>query len=127
MPSQLALNLSRHQDVSLGYSVLAATDYTTATQKIAGKANHTIHICRIVIGVTTDDAATQTFQDDESTPIKLVTSKASPGLGTLEYDFGPNGFPLTEGADFDHIMSAAGLAASFTIVAYMKRTGVVNV
>lgn len=124
MPDQLAINLSRHEDVSTSYVILAGTDYTTANQRIAGKANHTIHICRIVVGVTTDDAATQTFQDDESTAIEVVETKASPGLGTLEYDFGPNGFAITEGADFDHKMSAAGLAASVTIVAYRKRTGV---
>jgi len=117
-----AVNLHYHENVSLSYTFLAATDYTTATAKIAAKTGHTIYIQRIVLAVTTDNAATQTFQDSASTPILAAKSKASPGLGPIEWDFGPEGFALTEGKSLDHKMSAAGMAGSVTITAYRKRT-----
>lgn len=115
-------NLIYHADVSTSYVILAGTDYTTATAKIAAKANFTIYIQKIAVMVTTDDAATQTFQDSAGTPILAATTKASPGLGPIIFDFGPNGFALTEGKSLDHKSSATGLAASVTVTAYQKRT-----
>jgi hypothetical protein len=113
----------RYKDVSVSYTILAATDYTTASSKITGKAGYTIYIQKITVGVTTDNAATQLFQDSAGTPIEVAKTKASPGLGPIDFDFGDEGFALTEGKDFQHKMSAAGLAASITVMAYMKPTG----
>lgn len=114
--------LTEYENVSVSYSFLGATDWTTPNQRIAGKANFTIYIQKITLSVTTDNAATQTWQDDEGTPILAARSKASPGLGPITWDFGSEGFALTEGADLDHAMSAAGMAAAVTIQAYMRRT-----
>jgi len=114
--------LDYFSDVSLSYTFLAATDYTAAENIIAGILGQTIYVQKIVLAVTTDNAATQTFQDDAGTPIVLAKSKASPGLGPIEFDFGPDGFALTEGKGLDHLMSAAGMAGSVTITAYQRVT-----
>jgi hypothetical protein len=116
-----------HKDVSTSYTFLAATDYSTANSKITGKAGFTIFIRRILLNVTTDNAATQTFQDSAGTPVIVAGSKASPGIGPITFDFGERGFALTEGKDFQHKMSAAGMAGSVTIDAYMKQTGALSV
>jgi len=114
----------QYEDVSISYTIVAATDYTTATAKIAAKTNHTIYIRKILVAVTTDHAATQLFQDSATTPIIAAGTKVSPGIGPITFDFGERGFALTEGKSFDHKMSAAGLAASVTVEAYRKRTAV---
>jgi hypothetical protein len=114
--------LTEFQDVSVSYTILAGTDYTTANVKITGKASWTIYIQRILVAVTTDNAATQNFQDSSSTPIEIAGTKASPGIGPIEFDFGPRGFACTADKSFQHKMSGAGLAASVTVQAYMKRT-----
>lgn len=116
---------STHKDVSISYTYVAATDYSTANAKIAAVTGHTIFIKRILVCVTTDNAATQTFQDSSSTPIVVAHIKASPGIGALLFDFAGDdgrGFALTEGKSFDHKMSAAGQAGSVTVEAYIKRT-----
>lgn len=116
-----------HKDVSTSYTYVAATDYSTANAKIAAVAGHTIFIRRIQVNVTTDNAATQTFQDSASTPIIAAHIKASPGIGPITFDFGDRGFALTEGKSFDHKMSAAGQAGSVTVDAYIKRTATAGV
>lgn len=113
------------KDVSTSYVIVAATDYTTPSQKIAGKSKHTIYIQKIMLAVTTDNAATQTFQS-VTTDAKVATTKASPGLGPIEFDFGEEGYALPEGEGLEHLMSAAGMAASVTITAYQKLTGVTD-
>ena len=111
-------------------TVLAATDYTTANQLIAARdANHTIFVQKIVVSITTYAAKTWTFQDDESTAVLIaflsVKSAATAEVsesGTVTWDFGPYGTPLTEGADLDIIMSATGVAGRIHIEAYHKPT-----
>lgn len=113
-----------YEDCSTSYVILAATDYSTANARIAAKTGFTIFIRKITLSVTTDNAATQTFQDSAGTPILAATSKASPGLGPIVWDFGARGFALTEAKSLDHKMSAAGMAAAITIEAYYKRTAI---
>jgi hypothetical protein len=124
---QLRTNLQYHEDCSMSYSYLAATDYSTASPKIPGKVGFTIFVCRIALAVTTDNAATQQFQDSASTPLVAAGVKASPGIGPIVFDFGDNGFALTEGKSLDHKMSGAGQAGSVAIIAYYKRTTGPNV
>lgn len=116
--------LSAYQDVSTNYAILAATDFTTAVSKITGKAGYTIYVQRIMLSVTTDNAATQQFQDSAGTPVPIAKSKVSPGLGPILWDFGPDGVALTESKDFQHLMSATGMAAEVYVQAYMKATGI---
>lgn len=110
------------RDVSTDYDFLAATDYTTAQEIIAAKAKHEIMIQRIVLAVTTDNAAVQTFQNDVATPDLIAKSKASPGLGAIEWDFGPVGVSCGDGQAFDHLMSAAGMAGRVSVLAYLRPT-----
>lgn len=129
MSDQERANLQYHADVSTSYSFLATDNFSvTPRSVIAAKANHTIYITKIRVMVTTDDTATQTFQDTASpTTIKAAKTKVSPGIGMIDFDFGHNGFALTEGKGLDHANSAAGLAGSVTVTAYQKRTTGPNV
>lgn len=120
--SKLHENLRVHQDCSVGYAFLAATDYSTASVKIPAKTGFTIYLCSIQLSVTTDHAATQTFQDTAGTPVEFAGSKATPGRGPIFWDFGPNGVPLTADKGLSHKMSAAGMAGSVSITAYYKKT-----
>lgn len=120
---QVRFNLSEYEDVSTSYSFLAATDWTTANAKITNaKATHAIFVVKITLSVTTDNAATQTFQSSNGTPVEFAKSKASPGLGPITWDFGPNGYKIAEGENLMHKMSAAGMAGSVTITAYRRKT-----
>ena len=111
-----------YRDASVSYTVVAATDYTTATAKITVLTGHTIFIQKIAFNVTTDNAATQLFQDDATTPVIATGVKASPGIGPLLYDFGAKGFALTEGKSFMHKMSGAGIAGTVVVEAYQRQT-----
>jgi len=111
-------------DISTGYTILAATDYVSPEAKVAGVTGWTIYVQKILVAVTTDNAATQQFEDNAGTPIIAAKTKASPGIGPIEFDFGPDGFPLTESKSLMHRMSAAGMAASITITGYMTPTAV---
>lgn len=122
-----SLNRANFADVSTSFVLAAGDNYSvTAKAIIAAKASHTIYVQRIAMGVTTDNAATQTFEDTSGTPVPIATSKASPGLVMLEWDFGPNGVALTEGKGLEMKSSAAGLAASIAITAYRKQTAVTS-
>lgn len=118
--------LSAHKNVSTGYAFLTSTDYSAGngTTKVTNPgANFTIFVQKITLSVTTDNAATQLFQDSAGTPVPIAMSKVSPGLGApTVWDFGPEGVPLTEGKDLLHKMSAAGMAGYVGIQAYAKRT-----
>lgn len=115
-----------YRDASLSYVFLAATDWSTAQQKIAAKTGHTIYVQKITLAVTTDNAATQSFQDSAGTPIVAAKSKVSPGEGPIVWDFGAQGFALTEAKDLNHKMSAAGMAGSVTIEAYQRQTAALS-
>lgn len=123
---RIGTQLSREQNVSLSYPFLAATDYSTASTKITGKTGWTIYIQRILLSVTTDNAAVQTFQDSAGTPVELAKSKVSPGLGPIEWEFGEEGLALTEAKSFQHKMSAAGMAGTVTVQAYMRQTATIT-
>lgn len=111
------------RDVSTDYEFLAATDYTSATAKIAAKTGHEIMIQQIVLAVTTDNAATQTFQNNTAvTPNLIAKSKASPGIGPITWDFGPVGVSCGDGKSFDHLMSATGMAGRVSVLAYLRPT-----
>ncbi len=120
-------NLSQFRNVSLSYAFAAATDWTGASvhELIAARVGETIFIQKIILDVLTDNAATQTWEDNAGTPVVIAVSKISPGLsglGAITWDFGPEGKPCTEGKNLQHLMSAAGLAGNVTILAYQRRT-----
>lgn len=112
------------KDIS-GSTVLAATDDLSSTPRVlvALAAKYSIFIQKIVVDVTTDNAATQNFEDNAGTPVVIAKTKASPGIGPITFDFGSEGRPLTEGKQFELKSSAAGLAADIHWEGYMRPTG----
>lgn len=117
----------RYQDIS-GSTVLAATDDLSATARslAALKSGYTVYVQKIVVNVITDNAATLTFQDDAGTPVVIAKTKASPGLGSIVFDFGGEGRGLTVSKTFTLKNSAAGLAADIHWEGYMKPTGTIQ-
>lgn len=122
--------LTEHKNVSTGYSFLAATDWSggnrstkiTCPSVPTNQPNqlYQIFIQKITLSVTTDNAATQSFQSSNATPVVYAKSKVSPGIGPITWDFGTEGVPITAGENFVHEMSAAGMAGSVAIQAYAK-------
>jgi len=122
-----SLQRANFADVSTSFVFAAADNYSvTAKSIIAALANHTIYVQRLTVSVTTDNAATQTFEDTAGTPVPIAVTKASPGTVTIEWDFGPNGVALTEGKGLEMKSSAAGLAAAVAVTAYRKKTAVTS-
>jgi len=113
--------------------ILAATDYTTATALITAKsADHRIYVQRISVSITGYAANTWTFQDSAGTPVPIAflsipasTATTFGDEGTVIFDFGPTGIPLTKGKNLNMIMSAAGAAGAIHIEAYEKLEGAV--
>lgn len=101
---------------------LIATSDGAANVLVAALAAHTIFVTRIDIAVTTDNAATLTFQDSASTPIVIAKTKASPGLGPINFVFGEDGTALTEAKSLDLNISAAGLAGRIHVEGYIRAT-----
>ncbi len=115
--------LDRYTDVS-GSTVLATGDNLSVTPRtlVAAAAGWTIYVQKIAVHVITDNAATQTFKDDNGTAIVIAGTKASPGIGPILFDFGPDGRALTEAKAFVLANSGAGLAADITWTAYKRQT-----
>jgi hypothetical protein len=107
-----------------GSTVLAAADDLSSTPRVLVPlaAKYTIFIQKITVNVITDNAATQNFEDNATTPVIIAKTKASPGIGPILFDFGEEGRPLTEGKQFELKSSAAGLAADITWLGYIKPT-----
>lgn len=112
-----------NRDVSTSYVFTAADDYSiTPRTVITGIAGFQIVVQRLLLNVTTDNAATQTWQDNTGTPIPFAGSKASPGVGPITFDFGEDGYVLADGKSLMHKMSAAGMAGAVAIQAYLRPT-----
>lgn len=110
-----------------GYPLVATDNFsgggTGPKQLIAGRTGETIYIIRITFTVTTDAAHNLTFEDSAGTPVPVLQTTNSPGAGKqFQVDFGPDGFPLTEGKDFQVAADAAGLAGAISWIAYQRRT-----
>lgn len=120
---QTGILLSRFQDIS-GTSKVLATDDLSGTPRslVPLVVGFQIFIQKAQLSVTTDNAATQTLQDDAGTPVVVAKSKASPGLVALNWDFGPDGVALTADKGLKIANSAAGLAGMWTWTGYMRRT-----
>lgn len=116
-------NLSQYENVTVSGVVLNTDDLSSSLRHlITGKTGWTIYIQSIFLAVTTDHAATQLFQDTASSPIIAAGTKASPGIGPIPFPFGAEGFALTEAKGLDLKNSGAGLAYSYTVQAYRKKT-----
>lgn len=113
-----------YENVSTSGFVLATDDYSTnGLALVAAKTGETIFVQKIVLVVTTDNAATQTFQDTDSSAKVAAKTTASPGVAhQFTFDWGAEGLRLTESKGLELKSSAAGLAYSYTVEAYRRRT-----
>ena len=121
----------QHRRKIADLTVLAATDDTVDVLTVKS-ANHRIYIQRIVASVTTYSAVTWTFQDDAGTPVLLAVlsipaaqATAFGDEGTVVWDFGPVGTPLSTGTNLDFMVSATGAAGRVHIEGYEVNQNVV--
>lgn len=106
-------------------TVLAGADPSATL--VAAKTGYTHYVTLISIAVTTDNAATLTFQDSTpSTPIVFAKTKASPGIGPILFDFGEDGTPMAVSLAVVLLASGAGLAARIHVEGYTKQGAVLN-
>lgn len=112
-----------YQDVSREVVFLAANDFTVLGADFipVKNANYQLFIQRIIVNVATVAAQSITFQDDAGTPVVIAVLPASAARGVqLILDGGTDGIPLTAGKNLDITASAAGVAGSIVVEAYMK-------
>lgn len=116
-------NQIRYTDIS-GSSVLAAGDNLSVTKRelVEGVAGWTIFVQKATVNVVTDAAQTVQLEDSAGTPVVIAKTKASPGIGPIYFDFGPEGRALTEDESLMLANSAAGIAADVTWSGYMRQT-----
>jgi hypothetical protein len=105
-------------------TVLAASDPSATL--VALKTNYTIYVTLISVAVTTDNAATLSFQDTVSTAVVIAKTKASPGIGPIIFEFGEDGTPLTANYGFALAASGAGLGARVHCEGYYKQSATFN-
>jgi len=122
----------QYSDKTIDRTVVAADTSAEHADVITPKsANHRIYIQKITVAFHTHADQTITFQDGAGTPVKVavITDEATvvPTVpSTVQYDFGPKGFPLTLGEELDIVFSAAGIAAAIHIEAYEKLDAVIS-
>lgn len=115
-----------HTPKNLSRQILATDDTTALNNLITPKtANHQLWIQKLVFYETTEsNGKSLTFQDDSSTAIvlgKYSSVTAAAGIPkSLVLDFGPQGYPLGVGKNFDVAVSAAGIAGALHVEAYEK-------
>lgn len=118
---------------NLDRQILAADTSTQLDNLIVPKsANHALVIQRLTFYETTESTGKSlTFQDDSSTAIvlgKYFSVTAAAGIPkSLVLEFGPTGYQLGTGKNFDVIVSAAGIAGALHVEAYEKLVGPVAV
>lgn len=115
-----------YQDISGTFNVLAGS--TTTTLVTCGKpTKDTIYIQKIHVEVTAGSATkTWTFQDSAGTPVLLVPSIDASAIAHSDFDFGPNGIPLTQGTNLVLSISAAGAGGWISWEGYEKLTVVTS-
>lgn len=109
--------------------ILATDTSTELNNLITPKSpNHALFIQAISFSETTEsNGKSLTFQDDSGTPIvlgKYNSITLAGGVAKQVYlDFGPRGYQLGTGKNFDVIVSAAGIAGALHVEAYERLIG----
>lgn len=109
--------------------LLTSTDDQTDVLTVKS-ANHRIYIQKISISITTYSSVTWTLRDDADTPVPIAilsipaTQATTFGdQGTVVWDFGPTGVPLTLGKNLDLELSATGAAGVVHVEGYEVTVG----
>jgi hypothetical protein len=110
-----------YQDLSKS-ARFATTDTTSTSWITCPGLRYTLFVQRIIVNIVTDAAQTLTIRDSNGTPKVLTVLPSSPGVGPQMFDFGDEGFGLTEGKNLDVVLSAAGLAFDLSIECFAKPT-----
>lgn len=116
--------LKQYSDVSMSVRVAATDNYSvTPLVLIAAPTAVTlppqrIRVRLISIGITTTDASSITVQS-LTTNIPLAVL-GTPAVGPYVWDFGADGFALPAGEGLELVNSAAGLAFSLAVEAYVN-------
>jgi hypothetical protein len=113
---------TRYQNVSKTLTFDAATDPSTAPF-ITGRTGYTIYVQRVLFVVTTSAAQSITVRDSNATPKVIAVLPSLSSVGTLEFNFGDDGVPLTQGKNLDIAASGAGVAGTISVEAYLRPTG----
>jgi hypothetical protein len=95
---------------------------TTVSPLIAARAKYTLYVQEIWANITTDAAQTITFRAITTTARVLLLTPSSPGLGLQKIEFDDEGYALPEGEGLEMVLSAAGLAFDYKVVAYQRPT-----
>ena len=111
-----------YPDVSSSTTIVVGTaDYTLIT----GKTNWTIYVQKIVVWITTSAAQNLSFEDS-TTGLRIANIPASPSDSTRwDFDFGPEGVPLTVSENLVLNASAAGNIGHVEVNAYLKPKAVI--
>lgn len=113
-----------YQDVSGTIPIVVGTaDYTLVT----GKTGYTVYIQRIVTWIATSAAQSISFEDS-TTGLEIAKIAANPGSSTRwDFDFGPEGRPITTAENLVWNASAAGNVGHCEVLAYLKPNAAVMV
>ncbi len=111
---------TRFQDVG-GTVVFGAADVDTTLVTVPN-ASYSIFIQKLIVEVITNAAQSASFEDSNTTPRIVGALVASPGVGFQTFDYGRQGFQLTEGKNFLINVSAAGLGMNVKWEGYMRPT-----
>ncbi len=93
---------------------------TASVSAVPGIAKETLYINKINVAVTTSAAQALTIRDTSGRVAAVVVASAP--VGPVSFDFGPDGFPLTEGAGLEVVGGGTGIAGSYTILGYRRAT-----
>ena len=107
----------KYTPISYQLTITANAD-PSAAAIIASKTGHSIVLTRITFNVITDDSHTLIVRDDATTPLNAAIFPASPGVGTRQISYEPQGMEMTEGKNIDLAAGGTGLAGTLLIEGY---------
>ena len=115
-----------YQEKSTGVQLgTTGTGVTLSTANGSGKT--TIFVQKLHVEVTTGaSGVTWSFQGD-ATGVNLVPNVSAAAIAHFDFDFGPRGFPLTQGKNFVLVASASGAAGNISFEGYEKPTAVMSI
>ena len=110
------------QPIAESWAIAANADPSQAGV-IAGKAGFAIVLTRITFNVITSAAVTLTVRDDNNPVRNATVFPASPGVGTRQISYEPQGLEMNAGQSIDVAASGAGNAGTLIVEGYYLPLG----
>jgi len=110
------------EPISETWAIAANADPSQAGV-IAGKTGFAIVITRITFNVITSAAATLTVRDDNNPIRSAAVFPASPGVGTRQISYEPQGLEMNFEKSLDVAASGAGNAGTLVVEGYYLPLG----